>query len=146
MLLDSNIIIYAAQPEHSRITAVHRNPYACGVGHQLYRSARVPQTDGRRSAILGAIFPDGRKVAVVRDSGAVGDQVTTAAEDESWDSIVAGTAIAYERTLVTRNTDDFRWIEEIKLLDPLAEHGDPYQADDVKRADECPTGAGWPSE
>ena len=21
-----------------------------------------------------------------------------------------------------------------------------YQADDVKRADECPTGAGWPSE
>jgi toxin FitB len=39
------------------------------------------------------------------------------------DSIVAGTAIAYERTLVTHNTEDFRWIEEIKLLDPLAEHG-----------------------
>jgi hypothetical protein len=37
------------------------------------------------------------------------------------DSIVAGTAIAHERTLVTRNTDDFRWIEEIKLLNPLAE-------------------------
>ena len=22
----------------------------------------------------------------------------------------------------------------------------PYQADDVKRTDECPTGTGWPSE
>jgi toxin FitB len=39
------------------------------------------------------------------------------------DSIVAGTAIAYERTLVTHSTEDSRWIEEIKLLDPLAEHG-----------------------
>lgn len=50
----------------------------------------------------------------------MGDQLATAAEDESWDSIVAGTAIAYGRTLVTHNTDDFSWIEEIKLLDPLA--------------------------
>ena len=39
------------------------------------------------------------------------------------DSIVAGTTIAYNRTLVTHDTDDFRWIEEIKLFDPLAEHG-----------------------
>lgn len=48
------------------------------------RSTRVPQTDGRRSALLGAIFPDCRAVTVVRDSRAVGDQVATAAEDESW--------------------------------------------------------------
>jgi predicted nucleic acid-binding protein len=37
------------------------------------------------------------------------------------DAIVAGTALAHERILVTHNTDDFRWISEIKLLDPLAE-------------------------
>ena len=66
MLLDSNIIIYAAQPEHAALRQ-------------------------RRKMSLG-------------------------------DSIIAGTAIAHERTLVTRNTDDFRWIEEIKLLDPLTEH------------------------
>jgi predicted nucleic acid-binding protein len=38
------------------------------------------------------------------------------------DAIVAGTAITYDRTLATHNTDDFRWIEEIKVLDPLPEH------------------------
>ena len=38
------------------------------------------------------------------------------------DSIIAGTAIIHKRTLVTRNIDDFRWIEEIDLLDPLADH------------------------
>lgn len=37
------------------------------------------------------------------------------------DSIVAGTALAHGRTLVTRNTDDFRWISDLPLLDPLAE-------------------------
>ena len=35
------------------------------------------------------------------------------------DSIVAGTAIVHERTLATHNTDDFRWIDGIELLDPL---------------------------
>jgi predicted nucleic acid-binding protein len=37
------------------------------------------------------------------------------------DAIVAGTAVEHRRVLVTHNTDDFRWISEIKLLDPLAE-------------------------
>jgi predicted nucleic acid-binding protein len=37
------------------------------------------------------------------------------------DAIVAGTAVEHGRVLVTHNTEDFRWISEIKLLDPLAE-------------------------
>jgi predicted nucleic acid-binding protein len=37
------------------------------------------------------------------------------------DSIIAGTAIVHDRTLVTHNTKDFHWIEEIKLLDPLVQ-------------------------
>lgn len=36
------------------------------------------------------------------------------------DAIVAGTAVEHGRVLVTHNTEDFRWISEIKLLDPLA--------------------------
>ena len=36
------------------------------------------------------------------------------------DAIVASTAVEHGRVLVTRNTEDFRWISEIKLLDPLA--------------------------
>jgi len=30
-------------------------------------------------------------------------------------------AVEDERILVTHNTDDFRWVGEINLLDPLAE-------------------------
>ena len=39
------------------------------------------------------------------------------------DSIVAGTAIVHGRTLATRNTEDFRWIQEMDLVDPLLESG-----------------------
>ncbi len=35
------------------------------------------------------------------------------------DAIIAGTALLYELTLVTRNVDDFRWISELNLLNPL---------------------------
>jgi predicted nucleic acid-binding protein len=37
------------------------------------------------------------------------------------DAIIAGTALVYGRTLVTHNTEDFRWINELKFLDPLTE-------------------------
>jgi hypothetical protein len=36
------------------------------------------------------------------------------------DAIVAGTAVEHGRVLVTHNTEDFLWISELKLLDPLA--------------------------
>ena len=36
------------------------------------------------------------------------------------DALIAGTALARDLTLVTRNTDDFKWIEGLRLLNPLA--------------------------
>jgi hypothetical protein len=34
---------------------------------------------------------------------------------------VTGTVLAHGRILVSRDTDDFRWISEIKRLNPLAD-------------------------
>jgi predicted nucleic acid-binding protein len=35
------------------------------------------------------------------------------------DTIIAGTALAHDLTLVARNTEDFQWIDELSLLNPL---------------------------
>lgn len=35
------------------------------------------------------------------------------------DSLIAGTALVHDLTLVTRNTDDFAWIASLNLLNPL---------------------------
>ena len=36
------------------------------------------------------------------------------------DAIIAATAIAYSLTLVTRNTDDFRNIPDLNIIDPFS--------------------------
>ena len=35
------------------------------------------------------------------------------------DAIIAATAMVHNLTLVTHNTEDFRWIAGLELLDPL---------------------------
>ena len=40
------------------------------------------------------------------------------------DAIIAATALVDHHTLVTRNTDDFKWIAELKLLNPFAKQPD----------------------
>jgi predicted nucleic acid-binding protein len=35
------------------------------------------------------------------------------------DALVAGTALVHELTLVTRNVDDFQWIQGLSLLNPF---------------------------
>ena len=42
------------------------------------------------------------------------------------DAIIAATAVEHGRVLVTHNMEDFLWISELKLFDPLAMS--PYQA------------------
>ncbi len=35
------------------------------------------------------------------------------------DAIIAATALVYDRTLVTRNIEDFQWITELSILNPF---------------------------
>lgn len=37
------------------------------------------------------------------------------------DALVAGTALVHGLTLLTHNTEDFRWIEGLQVVDPLEE-------------------------
>ena len=37
------------------------------------------------------------------------------------DSLIAGTALAFARTLVTRNVKDFEWISALKIHNPIAD-------------------------
>jgi predicted nucleic acid-binding protein len=120
MLIDSNIVIYAAKPEHAdlrrfvaqhgpavsavtvvevlgyhRLTAVERQHF-----EEFFAAATVlPITD---AALEQAI-----KLRQIR-------KMTLA------DSLIAGTALVSGRTLVTRNTKDFDWVAGLTLLNPFA--------------------------
>ena len=42
------------------------------------------------------------------------------------DAIIAATALEHDLSLVTRNTDDFEWIDDLSFVNPV----DPSAADD----------------
>ena len=119
MLIDSNIIIYAAKPEHSGLRkfieehepAVSAVSYVEVLGyHKLSEQERQHFEE----------FFDAANVLPI--SGDVLEQAVKLRQTRKMtlgDSLVAGTALAHELTLVTRNTKDFDWIDKLSLLDPF---------------------------
>lgn len=119
MLLDSNIIIYASQPEHTQIRqfireieiAVSAVSYVEVLGyHRLTEESRLYFEE-----FFGV-------VEVLPISQAVLDRAVTLRQIRRMtlgDAIIAATALVYGLTLVTRNIEDFQWIAELTLINPF---------------------------
>lgn len=114
MLLDSNIIIYASKPEYAdlrRFIAEHTPSVVEVLGyHKL--------TDSERHA-LEAFFA---AAPILPLSDTVLDQAVRLRQQKKMtlgDSLVGATALMYNLTLVTCNTDDFKWITGLTLLNPF---------------------------
>lgn len=120
MLLDSNIIIYAAQAEHAalrKFIAEHAPAVSVISSVELLGYHRLRDEERQ---FLERFF---QATQVLPVSDAVVQWAIKLRQRRRMtlgDAIVAGTALEHGRVLVTRNTEDFRWISEIKLLDPLA--------------------------
>ena len=119
MLIDSNIVIYASKPEHAGLRqfiaehtpAVSAVSYVEVLGyHKLTESERQD---------LEAFFA---AASILPLSDAVLDQAVQLRQHKKMtlgDSLVAATALVHRLTLVTRNTDDFDWIDGLTLLNPF---------------------------
>lgn len=121
MLVDSNILIYAAQPEHAQLRrfiadsapAVSATSYVEVLGYH--------QLDDEERQYLEAFF---RLAQVLPLSHAVLDQAVALRQQRKMslgDALVAGTALVHGLTLVTRNVKDFQWIQGLSLLNPFDE-------------------------
>lgn len=120
MLLDTNIIIYAAHPDYVQLQELFGDPeaavslisYVEALGfHRLTAAER-----GRLERFFGAM-----EVLPVTD--VVARQAVRLRQQKKMglgDSIIAATAVVHDRTLVTRNVADFRWIPGLRLENPLA--------------------------
>ena len=119
MLLDSNIIIYAAKPEHAflRQLIAENAPAVSAVSlvevlgfHKLSDAERQHfEAFFAASTVLplsGALITQAVKLRQIRKMS-LGD------------SFVGATALVHNRTLVTRNTKDFAWVAGLRLLNPF---------------------------
>jgi predicted nucleic acid-binding protein len=120
MLLDSNIVIYATRPEHAALRQFIAE-YAPSVSVISYIEVlgfhRITEAERQHlEQFFGA-------ADVLPLSDAVVSQAVLLRQQRRMslgDSIIAATALVHGYTLVTRNTDDFRWIPDLQLLDPIA--------------------------
>ena len=119
MLLDSNIIIYAAQIENIflRDFIAENSPYVSAISylevlgyHQLMDEDK---TYFQEFFTASQILPISQSVI----NQAV--KLKQLRKMSLGDAIIAGTALVYDLTVVTRNIDDFRWITDLKLLNPF---------------------------
>jgi hypothetical protein len=119
VLLDSNIIIYSAQPEHAQlrvliaeyVPAVSALSYLEVLGYHLLTQ--------QQRQYFEEFFQVAQVLPISQD---VLDQAVILRQQRRMtlgDAIIAGTALVHGLTLITRNTDDFRWIAELELLNPF---------------------------
>lgn len=120
MLLDSNIIIYAAQPSYAglrQFIALHA-PVVSAVSYVEVLGYHRLQDQER--LFLERFFQAARILPLDQ---AVLDQAIVLRQQRRMtlgDARIAGTAQVHGLRLVTRNTSDFNWIAGLDILDPLS--------------------------
>lgn len=119
MLLDSNITIYAIQPENARLRqfiAAH-SPTVSALSYVevlgYHRLVEADRDDLEQLFRVAQVLPISQPVL---ERAVALRQIR---KMSLGDSIIAGTALVHNLMLVTWNTDDFQWIEQIRLLNPF---------------------------
>jgi predicted nucleic acid-binding protein len=120
MLLDSNIVIYAALPEYVALRrwiaehgpAVSAISYVEVLGYHRLTPATL--ADYQQFFMVAKVFPLDQPVL----DKAI--RLRQLRKMDLGDSLIAATALVNRRVLITHNTKDFEWVPDLNLLDPLS--------------------------
>ena len=120
MLIDSNIIIYATQPEHAELREFIAT-YAPVVSAASYVEVLgYHKLSESEAALLRQFFSVTTMLPIDQD---VLDQAVHLRRQHKMslgDALIAATAMVHRLPLVTHNVADFDWIDGLAVLDPLA--------------------------
>jgi predicted nucleic acid-binding protein len=127
MLVDSNILIYAAQLRHAQLRQFIADHAPAVSAVSYVEVLGYHHLDAEERQYLEEFF---RLAQVFPLSQAVLDQAVALRQQRKMslgDALVAGTALVHELTLVTRNIEDFRWIQGLTLVNPFDEESHQEQ-------------------
>ena len=120
MLLDSNIVIYAAQADYAflrRIISEDENAAVSAVS--LIEIFGYPDLDEEDNRIFREML---NKVRILRLDNSIVVRAIRLRQQRRiglGDAIIAATALEHNLMLLTRNTHDFRWIDNLDLHNPI---------------------------
>lgn len=123
-MIDSNLIIYAARPEYPglRRLLAERSPAVSAVSLvEVLGYHKLSEEDRKH---FEAFFAAANVLPVSDAVIARAVSLRQAHKMSLGDSLVAATAIVFQRELLTHNTKDFESIPGLVIVDPIAS-GDP---------------------
>lgn len=122
MLIDSNIVIYASQPQYFALRlfldGIQRSVSIVSYIEALGYHSLTADAEG----YITNLFQGSQMLAM---SQTIADQAVALRQLRRMglgDAIIAATAMVHGLALVTHNTEDFRWISGLELLDPLTNY------------------------
>lgn len=121
MLLDSNIIIYSAQPENEflRHLIAEKAPFVSAISYvEVLGYHRLTETERQ---YLETFFAKARILPLSQPVLDEAVRLRQARRIKLGDSLVAGTAILHDLILITRNSGDFTGIAGLRVLNPFTE-------------------------
>lgn len=119
MLIDSNVIIYAMQPEHTNLrqwVAAHA-PAVSAVSY--VEVLGYHQLSANEDVLLRQFFAVSTILPIDQD---VLDEAVRLRQQRRitlGDALVAATALVHRLSLITHNVTDFTWIKALKVVDPF---------------------------
>lgn len=124
MLIDSNILIYAGEPEHRFLREfIERHLPIVSIVSYIEVLGYDALTDTQRQYFI-EFFTLTPPILVTQQ---IADKAVTLRQQRKMslgDAIIAATALVEGHSLVTRNTADFKWITALTLYNPFDKHSD----------------------
>ncbi len=120
MLLDSNIIVYAAKPEHDQLRAfiAEHAPSVSAVSFvEVLGYHRLTEEERR---LFEAFFAATTIHPLAQETLDQAVKLRQLRRMTLGDALIAATALVHHLTLITHNTPDFNWVPGLHLYDPLA--------------------------
>lgn len=119
MILDSNIIIYSAKPEYDFLRAfIAENTLSVSAVSYVEVLGFHKLTDEDKE-LLEEFFASTQILPVSNEVIIKATELRQSKKMTLGDALIAATASVNNLVLVTNNTEDFSWIDELKLLNPL---------------------------
>lgn len=120
-LLDSNLIIYASRPKHGDLRRFIARETPAVSAISKVETLGYPDLTDPEKHFLEEFFAAAEVLNVSQPVIVESIRLRQRQRMSLGDALIAGTALSQTFRLATHNTDDFAWIEELDVVDPLAE-------------------------